>query len=161
MFRPRIARAGDGTFRLRLSADERALLRSLVGQLRDLLSAGDDPDLRRLFPPAYADDAERDAEYRSMTGDDLLERRLAAIDVVEATIDAKRLSEEQLTAWMGAVNDVRLVLGTKLDVDEDMADVDPSDPAAPVLAAYAWLGWLLEQVVQALASSLPAPRRDA
>jgi hypothetical protein len=160
VLRHRVSRAGDGSYRLRLSGDERALLANLLGQLRELLTAGQDPTLRRLFPPAYADDAERDAEYRSMVGDDLLARRLGAIDVVEATLDEKRLTDAQLTAWMGAINDIRLVLGTKLDVDEDMDHIDPADPDAPVLAAYAWLGWVLSDVVDALAASLPREGRD-
>jgi hypothetical protein len=160
VFRARVSRAGDGTFRVRLTADERALLANLAGQLRELLTAGEDPVLRRLFPPAYADDPARDAEWRALVGDDLLARRLRAVDLLESTIEEKRLTEEQLTAWMAAVNDVRLVLGTKLDVDEDMEDVDPADPDAPLLAAYAWLGWVLSDVVDALAAGLPRTGRD-
>jgi len=48
----------------------------------------------------------------------------------------------------------RLVLGTRLDVTEDLEDrwaqLGPDDPMAPLLAAYEWLGWLQESVVQAL-----------
>lgn len=160
MLRARVARSGDGTFRVRLSAEERALLRTLAGQLRELLTTGEDPVLRRLFPPAYADDPAQDAEWRAMVGDDLLARRLRAVDLLESTVEEKRLSEEQLTAWMAAVNDVRLVLGTKLDVDEDMDDIDPDDPDAPLLAAYAWLGWVLSDVVDALAAGLPRGGRS-
>jgi Domain of unknown function (DUF2017) len=160
VFRPRVSRAGDGTYRLRLNADERAVLGTLVAQLRELLTDGQDPALRRLFPPAYADDPARDAEWRALVGDDLLARRLRAVDLVESTLAEKRLTEEQLTAWMGAVNDVRLVLGTKLDVDEDMDEIDPTDPDAPVLAAYTWLGWLLSEVVDVLAAGLPAKGAD-
>ncbi len=110
--------------------------------------------LRRLFPPAYANDPERDAEYRSMVGDDLLARRLEAVDVVESTIDATRLSEEQLNGWMAAVNDLRLVLGTRLDVGEDDEPVDPDHPEAAFYGAYYWLGWLLSEVVDALSTTL-------
>ena len=46
----------------------------LVGQLREqLLASTDDPSLRRLFPPAYPDDAERDAGYQVLARDELLE----------------------------------------------------------------------------------------
>jgi hypothetical protein len=137
-----------------MSGDERALLRSLVGQLRELLTAGGDPSLRRLFPPAYGDDLTRNAEYQAMVGDELLARRLGALDVVETTIESTRLTEEELTAWMAAVNDLRLVLGTRLDVSEDDEPVDPSDPEAPLHGAYHWLGWLLSEVVDALAAGL-------
>jgi hypothetical protein len=110
-----------------------------------------DPAVRRLFPPAYADDAGRDAEYQELVHDDLLAARLAALDVVAATVDAGNLDEEQLLAWMGAVNDLRLVLGTRLDVSEETSlDVDPSDPDAGALAVYQYLSFLLESIVEAL-----------
>src|SRR5947209_5095809 len=79
----------------------------------------DDPSLRRLFPTAYPDDAERDREYRQLVGDELVERRRAALDTLLATVDASSVSEDDLAAWMGAINDLRLVLGTRLDVSEE------------------------------------------
>jgi len=155
-----VRRRRDGAYDLRLRGWERDLLTNLVPQLRELLTAGagggearsaPDPSLRRLFPTAYADDAELDAEYQSLVRDDLLERRLAALDLLEETVDADVVTEEQLLAWMGTVNDLRLVLGTRLDVSEDMDEIDPDDPDAPLFAAYGYLGWLLENIVAALA----------
>ncbi len=50
-----------------------------------------------------------------------------------------------------ALNDIRLVIGTKLDVSEDPSfEISDDDPDAPAFAIYAYLGWLLEQVVDAL-----------
>src|SRR5438046_2131312 len=109
--------ARRGRYELRLPADERTLVRRLLGDLRALLSFGpDDPRLRRLYPEAYADDAEHQAEYRRLTLEDLQSGRLAAVDEVEASVDAEQLTAEQLNAWMQAVNALRLVLGTMLDV---------------------------------------------
>src|SRR5207302_4816370 len=151
----RIKRTRKGQFQIRLPAEERDLLRSLPGQLKDLLEEND-PSLRRLFPPAYLDDPERDAEYQQLMRADLLERHRAALDVMTETIDAEELQEEQLAGWLGALNDLRLVLGTRLDVSEDMWDdeLDPNDPRAPALGLYGYLGWLQEQVVEALASGV-------
>ncbi|MER3452981.1 MAG: hypothetical protein C4344_04840, partial [Acidimicrobiia bacterium] len=73
--RRRVRRVGPGRYELRLPEAERALMRSLPGQLRELLLAGDDPALARLFPPAY-DDPEADAEYRALMHDELLAKRL-------------------------------------------------------------------------------------
>ena len=150
----RVRRSRKGGFDLRLPESERQLVSSLVGQLRGVLT-GDhvtgDPGLRRLFPSAYADDAARDAEYREMVHDDLLAARLGALDVVEATVGAANVDEAQLLAWMGAINDLRLVLGTRLDVSEETAfDADPGDPEAPALAVYQYLSFLLESIVDAL-----------
>jgi hypothetical protein len=157
--RRRIERTRAGDFRVRLEAEERELLRTLPSQLRELLAEGDeaDPSVRRLFPPAYVGDEEHEEEYRRLMGDDLREHHLQAIAIMEATIDQERLAEGELVAWLSAVNDLRLVIGTRLDVSEDMdyGAVEPDDPRAPGFALYSYLSWLEEQVVEALASSMP------
>ena len=147
-----VRRTRRGDFEVKLPPEERALLRDLAPQLRVMLATGpDDPTLRRLFPTAYPDDPTRDREYRQLVGDELLDRRRASIDTLESTIDATTLSEEELSAWMGAVNDLRLVLGTRLDVSEDMDPVPAvDDPNAPMLLLYGYLGYLLESIVDAL-----------
>ena len=147
-------RARGGRFRLRLTDEEREVLRSLPGQLRDLLDT-EDPSLRRLHPPAYEDDPEREREYRRLVRDDLLRQRLQALEVMESTIDAGTLDEDQMTAWLGALNDLRLVLGTRLEVTEEMYEegIPDEDPRAASFALYQYLGWLEEQVVGALAES--------
>ena len=152
----RVKRTRKGDFAVKLPDHERELLATLPAQLRELLDS-DDPATERLFPPAYAADPERDEEYQRLVHDDLVRSRRTAIDVMEATLDQERLSEEELSAWLSALNDLRLVLGTKLDVSEDMyADgVPPDDPRAPAFALYGYLGWLQEQVVEALAAGLP------
>ena len=152
MERRRIKRARNGTYQLRLPDVERDILRGLPAQLRELL-ARDDPSTRRLFPPAYVDDPEHEAEYRRLMGQDLLEGRRQALVLVEQTVDAEVLDEGQLTAWMGALNDLRLVLGTRLDVSEamDLEALPDDDPETPLFALYGYLGFLQEQVVAALA----------
>jgi Domain of unknown function (DUF2017) len=153
---PNITRGRDGRYRLRLGDTERKLLAALPGQLRALL-ATDDPSLARLFPPAYPDDDALDRDYRSLVADELLRGKLAALEIVEATATADSLDEGELTAWLGALESLRLVLGTQLDVsDATFADeLDPSDPRAPGLALYGYLSWLQEQAVEALSGGLP------
>jgi hypothetical protein len=146
-----VRRNRDGSFRVNLADHERELLGGLVQQLRELLVAEENDGLERLFPPAHPNDEARNDEYRALVHDELLERRLATIDVVEATVDATQLDESQLTAWMGAINDLRLVLGTRLDVSEEMEAIDPDDPRAPGFAVYGYLSQLLGSIVQALA----------
>jgi hypothetical protein len=156
LFHRRIERTGKGRFRVRLPAEERRLLGDLAGELRSLLSAGtDEPSVRRLFPVAYHEDVERDREYQALVRDELLDRRLVTIDVLASTADAGEVDEEELSAWMGVINDLRLVLGTRLDVDEDMEPVDVDDPEAPAVAVYEYLGFLLHEIVDALSAGLP------
>ena len=157
----RIQRDRKGGYRLQLPAEERELLRSLPAQLREVLRADGrrpaDPSLRRLFPPAYADDPEADDEFRRLMRDELLEGKLTALSVVEETAGADHLSGQELEAWLGALESLRLFLGTQLDVTEETYELalHPDDPEAPALALYGYLSWLQEQAVEALSSSLP------
>jgi hypothetical protein len=154
----RIERTAAGRYAVALPAPERELLTDLVEQLRDvLLATTDDPTLRRLFPTAYHEDAERDEEYQLLVRDELLGRRLAALAAVEETAMAVEVDEAALTGWLTALNDLRLVLGTRLDVSEDDHDVDPDDPDAAAHAVYHYLGMLLGEVVDALEEDLPPP----
>ena len=150
--RARIRRTRSGRFTLKLPDDERRLVRQLLGELRDLLAAGpDDPRLRRLYPPAYPDDPDKDAEFARYMHAELAASRAEAIATVEATLDAANLDRDEVQAWMQALNSLRLVLGTALDVseDDDPWDVDPNDPDARSYALYGYLGFLLEEIVQA------------
>ena len=150
-----IERLPDGHVALRLSAPERDLLRGLPGQLRSLLDSGsDDPSLRRLFPPAYAEDEEAEAEYRGLMHGELLGKHREALAVLERTADSEELGPEEVDAWLAALNDLRLVLGTRLDVTEDLYDSDV-DPGDAELGVYLYLTWLQEQLVEAASEGLP------
>jgi hypothetical protein len=156
-------RGGRGRVKVTLSGEEAALLRSLPEQLRSVLAEGDaDPAGERLFPPAYDDpaDAEAAAEYRRLMQDELLATKLAAIDTVTATLDrgyqrggrwTVELSEDEALAWLGLLNDVRLTLGVRLEVTEDLdGDIDPGDPRAPGFRLLYYLGWLEEHLLAEL-----------
>lgn len=151
-----IRRARDGGYTVRLEPAEREILASLPAQLRAVMDT-DDPSTERLFPPAFADDPEAQAGYRELVHDGLVAGKLAALQVFEDTVTSERLTEEQLGCWLGALESLRLVLGTQLDVRDDthITELDPDDPDTPRLALYAWLSWLQEETVSALSSSLP------
>ena len=155
MFGARIKRKRDGSIELRLSDDEAEVLTHVVGQLREAMLADTDaPALRRLFPPAYVEDAEKEAGFQALARDELLEARLAALDEVEAALAAPRLDAERAGAFMRACNALRLVLGTRLDVSEDEHRIDPDDPDAPAWALYFFLSALVGELVEALAADL-------
>jgi hypothetical protein len=152
----RIRRRPDGGFDLDLPPEERQLLSTLPAALREVVT-GDDPAAERLFPPAHPDDPLREDEYRQLTRESLVGKRLSAIEVVERTIDASHLDEEELSAWLGALNDLRLVLGARLEITEEDAEreLDPDDPRAVAMSLYHYLTWLVAQAVDALAEGLP------
>ena len=143
----------DGRYGVDLSEDERGVLASLPGQLREALGAGE-PTLYRLFPPAHADDDTANEEYATLVGPGLVDGKLRALAELERTARATSLVEEELGAWLGALESLRLALGTQLDVTEHGAPLDLDDPDAPRLALYQWLSWLQDEVVAALSEGL-------
>ena len=158
-------RVGSDRVRVRLANDEVAVLRGLPDQLRTVLGEDEEePVNRRLFPPAYLDvaDIEHDTEYHRLMHDDLVREKLANLDLVADTLardstSVRRwtveLTDEEATAWLGVLNDLRLALGVRLDITEDYDGVvDDSDPRAPAFRLLSYLGWLEEQLLDALQS---------
>ncbi|MBT2209187.1 MULTISPECIES: DUF2017 domain-containing protein [Actinomadura] len=164
--------------RVRLEAEETALVRALMEQLIALIgdtpgdsgeglasigisenaTKSDDPVLARLFPDAYRDDGEAAGEFRRYTEMGLRDgKREAAATVLGSlgeTGSDTVLDDKQAQAWLRALNDVRLALGTRLDIGEEWyeeaARLDPRDPRTPMFAAYDWLTMLQEGLVRAL-----------
>jgi hypothetical protein len=147
--RPPVRRNRQGVYVVTLGPDERAVLRSLPAQMREVLTDPDDPGLRRLFPPAYSapEDRELQEEFRRLMNEDLLARHEEALGVLEETAGAEELTPEQLDGWLRALNSIRLLLGTRLDVSEDD---DLGVAMTPERALYHFLGYLQESVVEAL-----------
>lgn len=155
----RFTRDRQGRFHPRLSAEERHLLASLPGQVLELLARAD-PATRRLFPPAYPDDAAAEKEYQALVGESLLSHHRQALDALAEGATADTLDEGDLEQWMAALEVLRLVLGTQLEVTEDMTDLERDDPRAPGFALYAYLSMMQGEVVDALADTLPPSTDD-
>jgi hypothetical protein len=135
-------------------------LEAMVGMTTEPVEVPDDPALHRLLPDAYADDT-MSGEFRRLMDGELRRLKTEALDEMRSAVEDSaeggvklRLAPQQAETWLQALNDIRLVLGTRLDVTEDLEDrwaqLGPDDPMAPLLAAYEWLGWLQESVVLAL-----------
>lgn len=153
---------------VRLHEDELELLRHMPEELRELLASkgadDDDAITARLFPRAYLDPTEEAAEqdWSEIVVPDLLKDRLAALELVTATLQrarpAKRemfdvvLNDDEVSAWLGVLNDLRLALGSRLGIadDTDYTNLDPEDPATPALRIYAWLTWFQGDLVETL-----------
>lgn len=149
-------RAAGSKIKVRLTAEEARVLGRLIGELRSLLEAGakDDPVEGRLFPAAYESDEDA-GEYRSMVEDDLRRGKLESLDAVEGVLDAAGkvntvLTPDQVDAWLTVLTDLRLAIGTRLEVTEEAMskDVDPDDPRAPTMSLLHWLGWTQEMLLE-------------
>jgi hypothetical protein len=151
-----------GAVRVRLDQVEVSLFVSLVNDFLSLLeaetadepNAAPDPVLDRLFPDAYAD-AEPAAEFRALTRaglrDDRVERAVASRDELLEVDGELNLDDAAGTRWIQVINDLRLALGTRLEITEDDDhSVDPDAPDAQARTIYFWLTWLQDSLVQAL-----------
>ena len=161
-FTPPIERVRDG-YLFNIGDEERQLVARLLTELSQLLMGeADDPRLIRMFPPAYhlADDADADAEYQRLMREDLVASRLSGITTVNAALQEPGVVDEEATvAFVQAINGLRLVLGTMLDVveDQDPDDIDEDDPLVGEHHLYNFLSWLRDWAVRALAEPATEP----
>jgi len=138
-------------------------LAELTGIRTGPSTAPDDPILSRLLPDFHRldDDAPSKADLdsaaalRSLHEPELLDQKTGVAEVLLRTCPERggriQLTLEEAEAWLSALNDVRLALGTALDVTEDMPDDLPDeDPRSPHLGVYHWLTWMQESLVHAL-----------
>jgi hypothetical protein len=153
---PPIKRRRDGRYAVKLDPGVRAVLVTMSEQLAPVLSPHE-PMTRRLFPPAYTgeDDQAAEHDYRELVDDALVNHHQQAFAVVAETANAEILTESELNDWLSAVGSMRLVLGTRLDVSEDMDPPDPVDPIAPEYALYELLGQLQFLLIEVLSAGLP------
>ncbi len=155
-----IRRRRDGRFVVKLDRNARIVLANLAQQLPDALESRD-PMVRRLFPPAYPGETLADAEreYRALVDTALVNHHREALQVLIQTADADTLDDAQFAAWLDAVGALRLVLGTRLDVTEDMQPPPPDDPRAAEYGLYEFLGELQYLMVEVLSADLPEEGR--
>jgi Domain of unknown function (DUF2017) len=136
---------------------ETAALERLV-ELSDNSKLPDDPILARLLPDAYRDDEAASGEFRRYTEHSLRAGKVAAAQTVLDTLPEGGgrvlLTEDQAQAWLRSLNDVRIALGTKLDVTEDRDQfldlAEQGDEDAAALWIYDWLSLLQSTLVQAV-----------
>ncbi|MEI8057511.1 MAG: DUF2017 domain-containing protein [Actinomycetes bacterium] len=186
-------RGFTGRITARFDAVERAMLTDLVGQLTEFITPAepdpwganadplarmlgidpaaersDDPALARLFPDAYRDDEEAATEFRRYTERSLRDTKLANARTVTDSLtrsgEKLTLVDGEVQAWLGTLNDLRLTIGSRLDIrdDDDVADAlsepyDDDDPRSGLHHVYNWLTYIQESLVQALTGISSAP----
>ena len=173
-------RHGENSYIAEFAQSERDVLLNLIEQLIELLSERvdhghedplaalvgitshdsppEDEVLRRLLPNAYADEVQA-SEFRRYTESTLrgkkqahaMSMRMYLKSADDGIVD---LDHDSANAWLGAINDMRLALGVRLNVQENTSDalelLSPDDPLRGVYAVYTWLGWLQESLLSAL-----------
>ncbi len=141
-----------------LEPQEVGILAQLVDELIVLLGSSerDEPALARLLPDAYEDAADA-REFHELMDDQLRDAKVDALRSVAEWLeeDEIEISRQQADAWLTALTDLRLALGTRLGVDAETmaADVDADDPNAAAVAILHWLGFVQESLIAAVTSN--------
>jgi hypothetical protein len=157
---------------LRLEPVETAVVENLVDQLKQMLEElpkGDpglaelgisesteaprDAALARLFPDGYREDGEAAGEFRRYTEASLRDGKERDAAVVLASLGADEivLDAEQAQSWLRSLNDLRLALGTRLEISEDgyerFEDLDWDSPEYAMFVTYDWLTQMQDSLV--------------
>jgi hypothetical protein len=115
-------------------------------------SPPEDVVLQRLLPDAYKADDTASAEFRRFTERGLREgkvtdarRVLSALE--ESGADEIALEPDEQLSWLRALNDLRLAIGTRLDIKEEddystWEKLPDEDPRRLTYDLYDWLGYL-------------------
>ncbi|MBB4933687.1 hypothetical protein F4561_004507 [Lipingzhangella halophila] len=165
----------DGGVTVKLDAEEVAVLRSMANLVLELVEPpppkdefaelvgigtneqkSDDPVLARLFPDAYNDDNEAAGDFRRYTEDSLREGKRANAETLLGSLPESKgritLGPDDAHAWMKSLNDIRLALGTRLEVSEEGSGsfARGNDSGSAALHLYDWLGALQESLVETL-----------
>lgn len=162
---------GDDGREVRLGPAEVALLRDLATQVEAVVTGPDaelgaSPVRDRLFPRAYDDPTEDEAEtdWQSAAHSDLVRAKSECLTALLADLAAAReepgghvvvaLTDERLEGWVGALNDLRLALAVSIGLTEERQDVPDDDPLAATFDAYHWLTWFQGACIEALVGDL-------
>jgi hypothetical protein len=147
-----------------VDSDDDPLIGIVAGAF-DPVEVSDDPILKRLFPDAYRDDEEAAGEFRRLTEGELRATKRAGLSRIVSDLSAQgkasrgggvrvELDEDAAAEWLAALTDLRLALGTRIGVTEDMADerenLPVDSPRYAEIATYDWLSWLQDMMVRAL-----------
>ena len=118
-----------------------------------------DGTMSRLLPDFLkdqgADESAANGALRSLHEPQIIDAKIAAAQRLAETLPAGggrvELTEDDAQAWIAAINDIRLALGTILGVGPEMPEKLPSGhPMAAHLSVYQWLTVLQEYLVLGL-----------
>lgn len=148
----------DGAVRATLRPIEVELLRRLAAELEVALRSDDaeDPVTQRLFPSAVLGDHEADRELREVVHGELLGVRLEGLRALMALLDRGQphqggvrldLVDDEPLLLLGVLNDLRLAIGARLDIESLEREGPLSEEVAYRLEVMDHLAWLQEQLL--------------
>ncbi len=165
---------------LSLDREELQILLSLLADLRELIrpepmldsdplaeivgidesaALPSDEAMVKLFPDAYSDDDTASMEFRRFTERGLRQRRMDQSKIVQELFERAKqgpttLTEPESRATLGVLNDLRMVLGVRLGIEQDDDSredfISHDDPRRHMYVAYQWLTWLQQELLESM-----------
>lgn len=124
----------------------------------------EDPALLRLLPDVDPDDDERSAEFRRLTEFDLKQAKAHNVRIVLLGLSKGNdisLTRDEVLAWMKGLNDLRLVLAVRLEIDTEEAQEekyahreDLSESEDLTLTLYDFLTWIQDRLTTTLLNQM-------
>lgn len=115
----------------------------------------EDPALQRLFPNPYPHDAQAASDHRRYSEGASRRRKLADLEVLRIGLRRTpvRIPAGEVPAWLKSLNALRLVLASRLGVDdeesmEDLQRLPDDDPRAVLAAVMDWLAYLQGVIIE-------------
>jgi len=110
-----------------------------------------DPALARLLPDAYRDDPSAASEYRRLTEASMVSRKISAAEALAASLGDGdvRLSNEDASVWLRALNDLRLIIASRVGIENND---DEGNGDEVMMSVYRWLGFVQGTLLDALES---------
>lgn len=142
----------NGTYKIEISDWQGHLFRNLIEEVKGFIDDKGNPLADLLFPVAYENDEAANIEYSSLTYEDLLKSHLAALRILEEISEIDEVPESTLLQIMQAVNILRLILGTRLEIrDEDEpSGITENHPDHNLWLIYHLLGENLSIIVDSI-----------
>ncbi len=142
-----IERIGPDKFRIDLPLQVRQLLIDMK-ELALTHVEENSPASRRIFPVAYENSPEMEMDFSQLTREPLTRHHRETLEMFGSSLSNSEITEDEALAWMNALNDMRLILGTALDIDEERAAPDENDPNYEGYVVYDLLTYLQGALIE-------------
>ena len=144
----------NGAFKVETPDWQIQIFRGLAKELKTVLSGGNSSLTTRLFPVAYQSDEAANEEYIKLTHEDLLQSHLTSLKLIEDIATDEEASEDTLIKIMQGINILRLVVGTRLKIDDEEPENAPQaskdHPDHNLCLIFHLLGEILSIIVDSI-----------
>lgn len=144
----------SGLFKVEIPDWQIQIFHKLAEELENMLLDKSNQLTGRLFPSAYQRDTSANTEYELLTHEDLRQSHLSSLKLLAGISTHSEVSETTLIEIMQGINILRLVLGARLEIDDDnsenSSEISEDDPDYNLWVIFHLLGEILSIIVDSI-----------